>query len=109
MPHPLGRLAERPDEQGRVWVTTPHVKMLERLHRDGHLAEPVVIHDSWTGKANESLFKPFYQATKDARTELMKAAASRTRPTRPVCRSRCVCCGPSARNRAPRSGGRTGA
>ncbi|MET7391387.1 DnaB-like helicase C-terminal domain-containing protein [Streptomyces sp. NPDC005529] len=73
MPHPLGRLAERPDEQGQVWVTTPHIKMLERLHRDGHLTDPVVIHDSWTGKANESLFKPFYQATKDARTELIQA------------------------------------
>ncbi|MGW6487614.1 DnaB-like helicase C-terminal domain-containing protein [Streptomyces sp. NPDC055056] len=73
MPHPLGRLAERPDEQGRVWVTTPHIKMLERLHRDGHLTDPVIIHDSWTGKANESLFKPFYQATKEARTELIQA------------------------------------
>ncbi|MFF1516020.1 type II toxin-antitoxin system prevent-host-death family antitoxin [Streptomyces sp. NPDC058305] len=73
MPHPLGRLAERPDEQGRVWVTTPHIKMLERLHRDGHLTDPVVIHDSWTGKANESLFKPFYQATKEARAELILA------------------------------------
>ncbi|MET7746113.1 DnaB-like helicase C-terminal domain-containing protein [Streptomyces sp. NPDC005385] len=73
MPHPLGRLADRPDEQGRVWVTTPHIKMLERLHRDGHLTDPVTIHDSWTGKANESLFKPFYQATKDARTELIEA------------------------------------
>ncbi|MFD9586226.1 type II toxin-antitoxin system prevent-host-death family antitoxin [Streptomyces sp. NPDC059980] len=73
MPHPLGRLAERPDEQGRVWVTTPHIKMLERLHRDGHLLNPVVIHDSWTGKANESLFKPFYQATKEARAELIQA------------------------------------
>lgn len=73
MPHPLGRLAERPDEQGRVWVTTPHIKMLERLHRDGHLTEPLVIHDSWTGKANESLFKPFYQATKEARAELIQA------------------------------------
>lgn len=73
MPHPLGRLAERPDEQGRVWVTTPHIKMLERLHRDGHLTHPVTIHDSWTGKANESLFKPFYQATKEARTELIQA------------------------------------
>ncbi|MGQ4480091.1 type II toxin-antitoxin system prevent-host-death family antitoxin [Streptomyces sp. SAS_276] len=73
MPHPLGRLAERPDEQGRVWVTTPHLKMLERLHRDGHLADPVTVHDSWTGKANESLFKPFYQATKEARTELIQA------------------------------------
>ncbi|MFD9400288.1 type II toxin-antitoxin system prevent-host-death family antitoxin [Streptomyces sp. NPDC060011] len=73
MPHPLGRLAERPDEQGRVWVTTPHIKMLERLHRDGHLTDPMVIHDSWTGKANESLFKPFYQATKEARAELIQA------------------------------------
>ncbi|MEW1567272.1 type II toxin-antitoxin system prevent-host-death family antitoxin [Streptomyces sp. NPDC093509] len=73
MPHPLGRLAERPDKQGRVWVTTPHIKMLERLHRDGHLTEPVVLHDSWTGKANESLFKPFYQATKEARAELIQA------------------------------------
>ncbi|MGQ4434198.1 hypothetical protein [Streptomyces sp. SAS_260] len=73
MPHPLGRLAERPDAQGRVWVTTPHLKMLERLHREGHLTDPVTIHDSWTGKANESLFKPFYQATKDARTELIQA------------------------------------
>ncbi|MFG2311463.1 DnaB-like helicase C-terminal domain-containing protein [Streptomyces sp. NPDC048566] len=73
MPHPLGRLADRPDGQGRVWATTPHVKMLERLHRDGHLTDPVTIHDSWTGKANESLFKPFYQATKDARAELIRA------------------------------------
>ncbi|MFD5271568.1 type II toxin-antitoxin system prevent-host-death family antitoxin [Streptomyces sp. NPDC058335] len=72
MPHPLGRLVDRPDEQGRVWVTTPHVKQLERLHRDGYLAEPVRIHNSWTGKANESLFKPFYAATREARTELIK-------------------------------------
>ncbi|MEU8950804.1 hypothetical protein [Streptomyces sp. NPDC048489] len=68
MPHPLGRLIDRPDEQGRVWVTTPHLKQLERLHRDGHLAEPAVIHDSWTGKINESLFKPFYEAARSART-----------------------------------------
>ncbi|MEU1535304.1 DnaB-like helicase C-terminal domain-containing protein [Streptomyces fagopyri] len=73
MPHPLGRLTERPDEQGRVWVTTPHIKQLERLHRDGHLSEPVTIHDSWTGKANESLFKPFYTAARETRTELIQA------------------------------------
>ncbi|MFF2999495.1 DnaB-like helicase C-terminal domain-containing protein [Streptomyces sp. NPDC057950] len=73
MPHPLGRIIERPDEQGRVWVTTPHLKQLERLHRDGHLDEPVVIHDSWTGKINESLFKPFYEAARSARTDLIKA------------------------------------
>ncbi|MFD9466033.1 hypothetical protein [Streptomyces sp. NPDC060027] len=72
MPHPLGRLIDRPDDQSRVWVTTPHIKQLERLHRDGHLTAPVTIHDSWTGKANESLFKPFYAAAREARTELVK-------------------------------------
>ncbi|WP_075033302.1 type II toxin-antitoxin system prevent-host-death family antitoxin [Streptomyces mirabilis] len=73
MPHPLGRLTDRPDDQGRVWVTTPHIKQLERLHREGHLTTPVTIHDSWTGKANESLFKPFYAAAREARTELVQA------------------------------------
>jgi hypothetical protein len=72
MPHPLGRLVDRPDEQGRIWVTTPHIKQLERLYREGHLAEPVTVHDSWTGKANESLFKPFYAAAREARTELIQ-------------------------------------
>ncbi|WP_435803287.1 type II toxin-antitoxin system prevent-host-death family antitoxin [Streptomyces mirabilis] len=72
MPHPLGRLIDRPDDQGRVWVTTPHIKQLERLHREGHLTAPVTIHDSWTGKANESLFKPFYTAAREARTELIQ-------------------------------------
>ncbi|MFJ2397952.1 DnaB-like helicase C-terminal domain-containing protein [Streptomyces sp. NPDC087843] len=73
MPHPLGRLIDRPDDQGRVWVTTPHIKQLERLHREGHLTAPLTIHDSWTGKANESLFKPFYTAAREARTELIQA------------------------------------
>ncbi|WSB58649.1 type II toxin-antitoxin system prevent-host-death family antitoxin (plasmid) [Streptomyces cellulosae] len=72
MPHPLGRLIERPDDQGRVWVTTPHIKQLEKLVREGHLAAAPTIHDSWTGKANESLFKPFYEATRKARTELVQ-------------------------------------
>ncbi len=72
MPHPLGRIIERPDDQGRVWVTTPHIKQLEKLVREGHLAAAPVIHDSWTGKANESLLKPFYEATRKARTELVQ-------------------------------------
>ncbi|MEU9214828.1 DnaB-like helicase C-terminal domain-containing protein [Streptomyces sp. NPDC048415] len=72
MPHPLGRIIDRPDDQGRVWVTTPHIKQLEKLVREGHLAAMPVIHDSWTGKANESLFKPFYEATRKARTELVE-------------------------------------
>lgn len=73
MPHPLGRIIDRPDEHGRVWVTTPHIKQLERLVRDGHLAAMPTIHDSWTGKANESLFKPFYAAARQARMELVQA------------------------------------
>ncbi|MFD5483038.1 DnaB-like helicase C-terminal domain-containing protein [Streptomyces hawaiiensis] len=72
MPHPLGRIIDRPDENGRVWVTTPHIKQLEKLVRAGHLAAMPAIHDSWTGKANESLFKPFYEATRKARTELVQ-------------------------------------
>ncbi|MGY9067009.1 DnaB-like helicase C-terminal domain-containing protein [Streptomyces sp. CAS3] len=72
MPHPLGRIIDRPDENGRVWVTTPHIKQLVKLVRDGHLQAMPTIHDSWTGKANESLFKPFYEATRTARTELVQ-------------------------------------
>ena len=72
MPHPLGRIIDRPDEQGRVWVTTPHIKQLERLVRESHLAVMPAIHDSWTGKANESLFKPFYAAARQARIELVQ-------------------------------------
>ncbi|MEU9575457.1 DnaB-like helicase C-terminal domain-containing protein [Streptomyces massasporeus] len=73
MPHPLGRIIDRPDEDGRVWVTTPHIKQLVKLVREDHLAAMPGIHDSWTGKANESLFKPFYEATRKARTELVQA------------------------------------
>ncbi|MFF3343598.1 hypothetical protein [Streptomyces flavidovirens] len=71
MPHPLGRIIERSDDQGRVWVTTPHIKQLEKLVREGHLDAMPTIHDSWTGKANESLFKPFYVAARQARIELV--------------------------------------
>lgn len=73
MPHPLGRIIDRPDEQGRVWVTTPHIKLLVKLVRDRHIAAMPAIHDSWTGKANESLFKPFYAAARQARSELVEA------------------------------------
>ncbi|MFD5814168.1 DnaB-like helicase C-terminal domain-containing protein [Streptomyces sp. NPDC127038] len=72
MPHPLGQLIDRTDDEGRVWVTTPHIRQLERLHREGHLTDRVTIHDSWTGRANESLFKPFYAAAREARTELVQ-------------------------------------
>ncbi|WP_406841830.1 DnaB-like helicase C-terminal domain-containing protein (plasmid) [Streptomyces sp. AHU1] len=71
-PHPLGRAIDRPDEQGRVWVTTPHIRQLAKLVREGHLPAMPAIHDSWTGKANESLFKPFYEASRKARIELVQ-------------------------------------
>ncbi|MFF7145728.1 DnaB-like helicase C-terminal domain-containing protein [Streptomyces sp. SID2888] len=73
MPHPLGRLAERTDDQGRAWVTTPHVRQLQKLIKNGFITEPLTVHDSWTGKANESLFKPFYEKARAARAELVQA------------------------------------
>ncbi|MFJ9544079.1 type II toxin-antitoxin system prevent-host-death family antitoxin [Streptomyces sp. NPDC101225] len=76
MPHPLGRLIDRPDQHGHVWVTTPHIKQLQRLHRDGHLDAPATIHDSWTGKYNESLFKPFYEAARKTRAELVQTGGA---------------------------------
>ncbi|MFE9538159.1 hypothetical protein [Streptomyces sp. NPDC006691] len=72
MPHPLGRIIDRPDDEGRVWVTTPHIKQLARLVRDGHLPAMPAIYDSWTGNANESLFKPFYEAARTARADLIQ-------------------------------------
>ncbi|MFC4465753.1 DnaB-like helicase C-terminal domain-containing protein [Streptomyces xiangluensis] len=73
MPHPLGRLAERTDDQGRVWVTTPHVRQLQKLIKNGFITEPLIVYDSFTGKANESLFKPFYEKARQARAELVQA------------------------------------
>ncbi|MFJ9012798.1 hypothetical protein [Streptomyces canus] len=72
MPHPMGRIIDRPDEDDRVWVTTPHIKQFEKLVREKHLGAMPTIYDSWTGKYNESLFKPFYEATRKARTELVQ-------------------------------------
>jgi hypothetical protein len=84
MPHPLGRTIERSDEQGRVWVTTPHIRQLQKLVREGHLAAAPAIHDSWTGKANESLTNPFYEATRDrtphCSVRARLSACSRRRP-----------------------------
>ncbi|WP_199546316.1 DnaB-like helicase C-terminal domain-containing protein [Streptomyces sp. N35] len=74
MPHPLGRLAAEADDQGRVWASTPHVRLLQRLINSGFITEPLIVHDSWTGVANGSLFKPFYLKAREARTELIDAA-----------------------------------
>ncbi|MEH0415928.1 DnaB-like helicase C-terminal domain-containing protein [Streptomyces sp. B21-083] len=76
MPHPLGRIIDRPDEQGRVWVTTPHMKLLAKLVREDRIAAMPAIHDSYTGKANESLFKPFYEASRKTRIDLVQAGGA---------------------------------
>ncbi|MFJ6636868.1 DnaB-like helicase C-terminal domain-containing protein [Streptomyces sp. NPDC091376] len=73
MPHPLGRIAERTDEHGHAWVTTPHIRHLQKLIKNGLITEPLIVHDSWTGKANESLFKPFYEKARTVRAELVHA------------------------------------
>ncbi|MFJ8755319.1 type II toxin-antitoxin system prevent-host-death family antitoxin [Streptomyces sp. NPDC102441] len=72
MPHPLGRLADRADPHGRVWAVTSHIQLIERLIKSGHITEPLHIHDSWTGRANESLFQHFYKEARRARTELVE-------------------------------------
>ncbi|MBK0372646.1 type II toxin-antitoxin system prevent-host-death family antitoxin [Streptomyces sp. RB110-1] len=76
MPHPLGRLADRADAHGRVWAVTSHIQLIERLIKAGHIAEPLRIHDSWTGRANESLFQHFYKEARRTRTELVDAAGA---------------------------------
>ncbi|MFJ9188226.1 type II toxin-antitoxin system prevent-host-death family antitoxin [Streptomyces anulatus] len=76
MPHPLGRLADRADAHGRVWAVTSHIQLLERLIKSGHITEPLPIHDSWTGRANESLFQHFYKEARRARTELVDAGGA---------------------------------
>lgn len=68
MPHPLGRIASTGEAQ--VWITTPHLKLLLAQATAGRIA-PVVIRDSWTGKANASLFQAFYKAARDARPEYL--------------------------------------
>ncbi|CAM5260175.1 hypothetical protein SGRI78S_00020 [Streptomyces griseus subsp. griseus] len=75
MPHPLGRLADLADRHGRVWAVTSHIQLIERLIKAGHITEPLCIHDSWTGRANESLFQHFYKEARRARTELVDAGA----------------------------------
>lgn len=76
MPHPLGRLADRADAHGRVWAVTSHIQLIERLINSGHITEPLHIHDSWTGRANESLFQHFYKEARGARADLIDAGGA---------------------------------
>jgi hypothetical protein len=59
-PHPLGRLA---DVGARVWITSPHMELLDKLAREGRMPLPDVL-DSWTGLRNTSLFERYYRWAK---------------------------------------------
>ena len=61
--HPLGRLAERGE---LVWVTTPHMTLLERLADEGVIPLPPIL-DSWTGRGTGGLFSKFSAFVRDER------------------------------------------
>lgn len=67
-PHPLGAMAYRGDR--KVIVSTPHMRLLAVLAAQGRMEAPVIL-DSWTGRANQSLFEGFYKKAKAARELLV--------------------------------------
>lgn len=81
LPHPLGHIAATDAEQ--VWISTPHLKLLLSQAAAGRIA-PVVIRDSWTGRANQSLFEHFTKAARAARGELIGTGEPYTQYKRSV-------------------------
>jgi hypothetical protein len=69
MPHPLGVMARRAEPGALVWVSTPHMRLVTKLAEADRIA-PLIIRDSWTGRANESLFEGFYRQCRTAREVL---------------------------------------
>lgn len=67
-PHPLGAMAYRGDDQ--VIVSTPHMRLLTALARQQRMEPPSIL-DSWTGRANQSLFEGFYKQARAARVLLV--------------------------------------
>jgi hypothetical protein len=64
--HPLGWTAhQNADDQGRVWITTPHLEKLISLHKAGDLPALPVVADSWTGVSATNLFRKFGEEAKD--------------------------------------------
>ncbi|WP_228453555.1 transcriptional regulator, partial [Streptomyces alkaliterrae] len=65
LPNPMGNR----EEPGRVWVTEPTLRLMQRLSTDkyGKLCDPPVIHESWTSGSTEHLFEKFRQVMRDAR------------------------------------------
>ena len=69
--HPLGRIADRGQET--VWVTTPHMALLERLADEGAIPLPPIL-DSWTGRGTGGLFTRFSAFVRDERKRTMGTA-----------------------------------
>ncbi|MBB1246443.1 hypothetical protein GL263_23235 [Streptomyces durbertensis] len=65
LPNPMGNR----EEPGRVWVTEPTLRLMQRLstERYGRLCDPPLIHESWTSGSTEHLFEKFRQVMRDAR------------------------------------------
>ena len=109
MPHPLGRLAERTDDQGRAWVTTPHVRLLQKLIKNDFITEPLSSTTPGPAKPTSPSSSPSTQRLAQPVPNSSRPAASPTPSTSAACPSRCACCGPRARRSTRRSGAPTGA
>lgn len=70
--HPLGKIADT--DAGQEWITTPHLKLLDRLAADGRIPAPV-IRDSWTGRGTTGLFTAFSKEVQEQRLSAKDAIA----------------------------------
>lgn len=64
-PHPLGRAIKRAAD-GKAWIATPHMKLLQQLAATDRIPDPVIL-DSWTGRSNGSLLEYFYKESRKVR------------------------------------------
>ncbi len=70
-PHPLGKIAKGKEPGDPVWISTPHMRLLDQL-ASSHRIPRVAIMDSWTGRGNGSLFEHFYKEARAKRIELVE-------------------------------------
>lgn len=70
--HPLGKIAE--DFTPTWWITTPHLRLLQKLWLAGRVPPPEVL-DSWTGKATGGLLTAFSKDVQAARNSALVAIA----------------------------------
>jgi len=71
---PLGRIED--EDSDELWVSTPHLILLDRLAEQGRLKCKPVILDSWTGRGTTGLFTDFSKRVQEARLEALEAGDS---------------------------------